>query len=186
MERADRSELAEWIRLYTPRLLPVARAFADGADEAEDLLQEVWIIAFERARERRPGTPLDAWLYIVTVNVGRDRARRRARRQRLRAWWRAEFAHSAGAGPVLDVPAALRHAALWHCVAELPRLQREVLLLRVVDDLTIADTASALGRAEGTVKASLHRALSKLRSSLEATQERPFNREPDNRSDQPS
>ncbi|HEX9106050.1 MAG TPA: sigma factor, partial [Longimicrobiales bacterium] len=86
--RSTDPRLASWIREYTPGLLGVARAFAAGEDEAEDLLQEVWITAWRKADERPAGMPLGAWLHRVALNVGRTRRRRRLRRERLRAYWR--------------------------------------------------------------------------------------------------
>lgn len=55
---------------------------------------------------------------------------------------------------------------IWQAIAELPELQREVLLLRVVDERSTAEVAQILDRAEGTVKASLHRALTRLRNTV--------------------
>lgn len=57
---------------------------------------------------------------------------------------------------------------LVRLVWELPKRQRQVVGLRVLADLSVADTAETLGMAEGTVKATLHRALRRLRDALEA------------------
>ena len=56
--------------------------------------------------------------------------------------------------------------ATWRRVASLPKLQREVLVLRIVEGLSTTEAAERLGRAEGTVKASLSRGLSSLRTEL--------------------
>ncbi len=60
---------------------------------------------------------------------------------------------------------------LIRLVWELPLRQRQVVALRILADLSTADTAQALGIAEGTVKAMLHRALRRLRATLETTRE---------------
>ena len=156
-------DFAALVRAHTPQLLSVARAFAAGADEAEDLLQETWLVAHRDFSRRPPGAPVGAWLHVILLNVGRARWRRRRRRERLLAFWGgAARPHDGTNAP--DVGDALLRARLWRDVAELPELQRRVLLHRVVDELSTAETAAALGRAEGTVKASLHRALAMLRS----------------------
>lgn len=158
----DPRELRDWIREHTPRLLAVARAFASGDTDAEDLLQEVWWRALQHARERVPGTPLGAWLVAVTVNVGRDHLRRRRRRERLMALWGGPRA------PVAEpTPPHHEGTELWRAVAELPTLQRDVLLLRVVEDYSTAECARVLGRAEGTIKVSLARALARLRGRFD-------------------
>ena len=166
MTPAGPAEVAEWIRAYTPRLLAVARAFAAGADEAEDILQQVWITAYRKAHLRPPGTPIGAWLHRVTMNEGRSRLKRVRRRLRLQALWRTDLGEESDRTPAPDAAAELARARLWRAIAALPSLQRDVLLMRIVDDASTRDVARALGRAEGTVKASLHRALAKLRAEL--------------------
>ena len=156
------ADLRDWIRDHTPRLLAVARLFAANDVEAEDLLQEVWWKAATCADTRAAGAPLRAWLVAVTINVGRDHLRRARRRRLLMAFW------GGGESPA-TAPATPSHEGtrLWRAVGALPPLQRDVLILRVIEELSIAETAAVLGRAEGTVKASLHRALTRLRAHFD-------------------
>ena len=165
---SDEREIATWIRAYTPRLLRVATAFSGEDAEAEDILQEVWVIAATQAHRRPSGAPLGAWLHAVTLNRGRAHLRRRRRREWLRLVYQAEL-HPVPASDRLLAHDVVDDAPLWRAIAALPRLQREVVLLRVVDELSTRDTAIRLGRAEGTVKASLHRALNTLRHALAST-----------------
>lgn len=155
------AELRDWIREYTPRLLAVARGLASGETEAEDIVQEVWWRAAQRAADRAPEVPLGAWLVAVTLNVGRDHRRRALRRAGILRWW--------GGGPRSTPPPVdplHEGSRLWRVVGELPRLQREVVILRVIEEMSTAETAVMLGRAEGTVKASLSRAMERLRREL--------------------
>lgn len=140
----------------------MARGLASGETEAEDILQEVWWRAAQRANERATGVPLGAWLVAVTLNVGRDHQRRTRRRAGLLRLW-------GGLESITPPPADPMHegSILWRVVGELPRLQREVVILRIVEELSIAETATTLGRAEGTVKASLSRAMARLRREME-------------------
>jgi RNA polymerase sigma-70 factor (ECF subfamily) len=158
----DIAELAQWMRLYTPKLLGVAQAFARDDDEAEDLLQEMWITAHRKSHQRSRDTPVGAWLYAIMLNIGRTRWRRRQRRAQLTALWRGST-DEAQTGAAPDIQRSLERARLWQEISTLPNLQRRVLLLRIVEDMTTAQAASQLGVAEGTVKASLHRALAALR-----------------------
>jgi RNA polymerase sigma-70 factor (ECF subfamily) len=158
---ANCRDLADCIRQHTPQLLGVARAFADGAEEAEDLLQELWIVAYRQMDRRPPDAPLRAWLHAILLNIGRARWRRRRRRQRLMALWAERDEPTVGAG--LDIGESLLRLHVWREIAALPELQRRVLLLRIVEGMSTAGAAAVLNRAEGTVKASLHRALKTLR-----------------------
>ena len=166
------SDLAErtirvWIREYAPQLLAVAQSFASEDQGAEDLVQETWVIAFQKFSRRPPDEAILSWLHSITLNLGKGLARRRKRRALLRMQWATALpSHTTE----VNAPSISRHLAnrrLWSCIAELPELQRQCVLLRVVEGMSTAEAAEAMGRAEGTVKASLHRGLEKLRKELE-------------------
>ena len=159
--------IREWIREYGPQLLAVAQSFASEAQEAEDLVQETWVVAFRKFSRRPPDEAILSWLHSITLNLGKGLARRRKRRALLRMQWATDLP---GLTAEVNAPSISRHLAnrrLWSCIAELPDLQRQCVLLRVVDGMSTAEAGEALGRAEGTVKVSLHRALEKLRKELE-------------------
>jgi RNA polymerase sigma-70 factor (ECF subfamily) len=141
-----------------------------GAEAAEDLMAETFVIAFQQRRgydlAREHARP---WLYgIVTNLVGRHR---RTEARRLRA-----LARVAGTSPGEDEPLADRVAAkvsaedtrtrLAGALAALPARHRDVLLLIAWGDLDYAEAAQALGVPVGTVRSRLHRARTKLRRSL--------------------
>jgi RNA polymerase sigma-70 factor (ECF subfamily) len=164
----DLEELSLWIRQFTPQLLGVARAFAEGAEESEDLLQELWIVAHERAHHRPDDAPIGAWLHAILLNIGRTRWRRRRRRERLMSLWGSPAGQHEERNVETDLDGSIQRGVLWRDVAALPGLQRQVVLLRIIEDMSTAQAAAVLGRAEGTVKVSLHRALGTLRARLTA------------------
>lgn len=152
-----------WMELYGPRLMAVARAFEDGAIDADDILQKTWVIAWQKGGGVDPAGPVGAWLHQIALNVGRSAVRKQRRRLELLKTTPLPVP-SVRASRSIDEE--LDRRALWRAIAELPDLQRHVLLLRLVEDFSTADVAERLGRAEGTVKASLHRALGSLRKKL--------------------
>jgi RNA polymerase sigma-70 factor (ECF subfamily) len=151
------------MREYSGHLLAVVSSYATDAVTAEDLLQEVWLRAYAAAPCRQPASPVRAWLIVIALNVGRDHQRRVRRRARLRRLW----ARAAPAVAEMGELATLHpDSRLWRAVAELPPLQQRVVTLRIIEGLSTAEAAAVLGRAEGTVKASLWRALQRLRGEL--------------------
>jgi len=122
---------------------------------AEDAVQEAFTRAYERWATVRHHEHPRAWVARVALNVATS-------------WWRR---HRREQGSPPDRPAAPdarpMDADLVRLVWALPKRQRQVVALRVLADLGIADTAAALGMAEGTVKATLHRALRRLRETLD-------------------
>lgn len=141
-----------------------------GAQVADDLMAETFVIAFQQRRGYDVSRPhARPWLYgIVTNLVGRHR---RAEARRLKA-----FARAAGASPAEDEPLADRVAArvsaehsrarLAGALAALPARHRDVLLLIAWGDLDYTEAAQALGVPVGTVRSRLHRARVRLRQAL--------------------
>ena len=158
--------VSSWIREYGKQLLPVARSFAVDQDDAEDILQEAWIIAHDKGHTVRERKAVRSWLYQVVMNIGRARARKRRRRQSLVS----RFLHTGTRpeGPITFEEEQRRHH-MWKAIADLPDLQKRVVLLRVVEGMSTKQAAEAIDRAEGTVKGSLHRALLRLRREMESS-----------------
>jgi RNA polymerase sigma-70 factor (sigma-E family) len=125
---------------------------------AEDMLQ-VALLRLARHWHRGLDRP-EAYVRRVLVNLAQDRARDRRRRPVETGW-------PEGAVPALRVADPTEHDDLMQAVRDLPARQRAVLVLRVWDDLTVEETAEALGCSPGTVKSYTSRALARLRQVLE-------------------
>jgi RNA polymerase sigma factor (sigma-70 family) len=139
---------------------PVVRALTlvfDDRHRAEDLAQ----FAFARAyRDWRRVSAMDrpvGWVYVVALNRGRRELRRAHPEQELETL--------AGiADPAATVATALTVQA---ALETLTTRQRAAIVLRYGSDLSLAEVASAMGCALGTVKATLHQALRRLRIELD-------------------
>ncbi|MEV5966491.1 RNA polymerase sigma factor [Kribbella sp. NPDC051952] len=142
-----------------------------GRTEADDLLGQTFLIAFER-RHRYAGTSESAlpWLYGIATNL--IHRRRRDEVRQYRAYSRAEPAGldrhddslSTGVAARIDAESASR--ALTGVLAGLRQAERDVLLLYAWEDLSYAEIAAALDLPIGTVRSRLHRARRALRSAL--------------------
>jgi RNA polymerase sigma factor (sigma-70 family) len=142
--------------------------------DAEDLLSEVYRIAFERRGDYDPGRPsARPWLYGIAANLvarsGRDTARR------LRATAAAAARPGYGDDPadraVSAVDAAARWAQVAAAVGQLAAPERAVLLLFAWEELSYEEIAAALDIPIGTVRSRLSRARSALRALTEETNE---------------
>lgn len=138
--------------------------------EAEDLLGEVFRIAFERRssfeRDRDSARP---WLYGIAANLVAKHYRSEARR--LRAMARASALRASAARLLDDDPAERAVAsadagALWPRVVDaigaLPEAERQVLLLFAWEELSYEEIAQALGVPAGTVRSRLSRGRARL------------------------
>jgi RNA polymerase sigma-70 factor (ECF subfamily) len=165
-------------RLYSIAL----RLLGDGRD-AEEVAQDALVRAFramqDYPRERVAALRLRPWLASIAVNLARNRRRR------------LDDRHPPGSlGSLLDggfdvpadgragpAPTADRRETKRELAGALLRLSpsvRDAVVLRHVDGLSVAETAEALGRPEGTIKAQVHRGLRELRTILDEPREQPL------------
>ena len=151
---------------YSPRLLGIIRPFAQDLDEAHDLLQETWLRAYDKRRTFRGSGSLLGWLCTISRNLCRARLRRKKVPERhLSPQDQPEAAPEDA--PKGALQANQRRRSIAEVLMELPRRQRDVVLLRILEGHSTAETARELGCAVGTVKATLHQALRKLEPFLE-------------------
>jgi RNA polymerase sigma-70 factor (sigma-E family) len=144
-------------------LVGLARLLLDERDLAEEIVQEAFartLEGWERVRDKDDPYP---YVRRAVVNLSRSGLRRRLlARRRLEA---APDSPSADAVVLADesrreVIAALR---------ELPRRQRECVVLRYYAECSTAEAADVLGISEGSVKTHLHRALASMERTLEGS-----------------
>ncbi len=151
------------VECETPRLLGYALRLTRHAEDARELTQEAWVRAFERRSSFSGSGSLYGWLMAIAHSLFHDGLRAQRRESRMTEAVAFEEAtrqwDSPADWPIVDTRIA-------DAVGGLPPQQREVVILRVLDGLSTRDTAHRLGIAEGTVKATLHAALGKLRSAL--------------------
>lgn len=138
---------------------------ARGAEDPEGTANEVLVRVFRRIDRFEGGrVQFRAWVFRIARNVLVDEHRRRESRPR------AVPASPETLSEAITVEDGLdrvgERARVEAMLAGLTDEQREVLLLRVVADLSVEETAQVVGRRPGAVRALQHRALTRLRSSL--------------------
>ena len=153
-----------FVRRSATPLLRVAVLLCGGdRAAAEDLVQQTLVRVARRWGDGASQAP-EAYARVVLVNLSRDAARRAGRRVVEVAWDGAELAsplHADHADAVAVRDEVIAALGLLH------EHQREVLVLRFYADLSVADTAAAIGASEGTVKSTTSRALARMRELLE-------------------
>ena len=155
----------------------IALAALRHQDDALDAVQDA-MLQLARAYADRPAEEWKPLFYRILENRIRDMQRRRTVRARVMAWlpFRGDDedeepdpiaqAPSPDPPPVrkLEIEEAMR--ALEKALAQLPRRQQQVFLLRTLEGLDVAETARAMGCSEGSVKTHYFRALQSLREQL--------------------
>jgi RNA polymerase sigma-70 factor (ECF subfamily) len=153
----------ELYRLHAPRLYGLVRRLV-GPEEADDVLQEIFLTVYRKLSMYRGDSALSTWLFRLGTNVCLDHLRSRtARAGRMNDALDDEVADNTGAGPILGVIARLD---LERALDTLPPRARSVFVLHDVEGLEHQDVAALLGIAEGTSKSQLHKARMRLRQQL--------------------
>lgn len=163
--RAGRdAEFTEFVQAASPSLLRAALVLLDSREDAEDALQVTMLRTYRRW-DRAKEAPL-AYARAVLVNACRERWRHLRRHP--------EISQDVGelANVVSFAEAVDRRHVLVRALRQLPAIQREVLVCRYLLDATVAETATALDIAEGTVKSAASRGLEQLRQLLHDEEKR--------------
>jgi RNA polymerase sigma-70 factor (sigma-E family) len=160
-------EFDDFVRERSAALLRMAYALTGDHGHAEDLLQTALLRTARRWASARNAP--EAYARQVLVNLCRDRVRwlRRRPRESVLADG-AEPPQPAGTADALAEQIGQRRS-LIQALADLPAAQRHVVVLRFLEDLSVAETAELLGISPGTVKSYTARALSSLRVILNDT-----------------
>jgi RNA polymerase sigma-70 factor, ECF subfamily len=125
-------------------------------EDAEDLVQEVFMKAYVARRARADVAKERSWIYAIARNACADRCRSWKRYARMLTWIEPR-GHT-------RIESDLE--SIRRCVASLPRRQREVFILRHWHGFSTAETARLLSLDDGTVKSHLKRAIDTLKVKL--------------------
>jgi RNA polymerase sigma-70 factor, ECF subfamily len=161
------------MRRYNTRLFRTARAILKDDAEAEDAVQDAYIDAYRHMGDFQGGSQLGTWLVRITVNRALMRLRKQKRDRVV-----VPFVTDADKEKDLDPEDRTAEPAsttilraeirkiLERRVDELPVAFRTVFILREVEEMSVEETAEALGIPSATVRTRLFRARALLRSAL--------------------
>ncbi len=177
-----REELDGFLAGVERRALYTARLATRDTEDALDLVQDA-MTALVRRYAQRPAAEWAPLFHRILQNRIRDWSRRRALRERFRAWLgpRTDSREDPREDPIETLPdrdgaspAELAERAdlggnLEAALRDLPVRQRQAFLLRAWDGLDVAETARAMRCSQGSVKTHYSRAIRALRARLETT-----------------
>ncbi len=179
LERARRQEpdaFEELVRRYSQRLFGLLLRLTGSRDAAEDYVQETFLRVVRTIADYQHQGRFEAWLFRIAANLARDHARQAKRRGPTGSLdvaddhgrtMAGDLADERLPGPAAGMHGGERESRLHACLAALPGLDREVLILRHFSELSFREIADLLQIPLGTALARGHRALRRLRQELE-------------------
>jgi RNA polymerase sigma-70 factor (ECF subfamily) len=160
------------MRRHNQRIYRAIRSILRGDEEAEDVMQETYVRAYEHLSQFEGRARFSTWITRIAVNESIRRLRMRNRVEPL-APEEVEREYDAmpanqETSPTPEAQASRRQLAslLEKAVLALPDGYRSVVMLRDIEDMSTAETAEALSLSESNVKVRLHRAHELLRDEL--------------------
>jgi RNA polymerase sigma factor (sigma-70 family) len=165
VQRGYTSDLALLIERHHSLLLGFLYRLTGGDRAlAEDLTQETFLRTLRSIRQYQTSRPFKPWLYAIAVNVARDHFKRAETRHAVTL---TDDELLALPDPIdLDAAIEVDGPRLAAAISALPTHQREAILLRYDQDLSLAEIASVLSIPTGTVKSRLSLGLRRLRQWL--------------------
>jgi RNA polymerase sigma-70 factor (ECF subfamily) len=161
-QHGEPGAFADLVREMERPLLYFAQKLVNDEDRALDVLQEVWLKAFQTIRRLENPRSVRAWLYRLTRGLAIDHVRKEVaeeRRERAHAEERAD----PGEEPSFAEEDA---TALHRALDALDIRHREVLVLHFLEEMTVSEIGAVLGCPAGTVKSRLHYAKRALQTAL--------------------
>jgi RNA polymerase sigma-70 factor (ECF subfamily) len=168
--RGRTEAFGELVRRYQDRLYNAVYRFVDSGEDAQDVVQDTFLSAYQALAAFKGGSRFFTWLYRIAINHAVDLKRRR------RLVLRHDFEQNEDSQP-LDKSESSRPeqavergeeiALLRAALNQLSFEHRMVLILKDIEGLRYEEMAEALDVPIGTVRSRLHRARLELREILE-------------------
>jgi RNA polymerase sigma-70 factor, ECF subfamily len=170
--RAGETSLFEVVmRRYNQRLYRVARAILRDDAEAEDVMQQAYVNAYQHLDQFAHRSTFSTWLTKIAVHEALTRARRRGRLDSTEAHYGSDgetmdALKSPSPDPEQQAFAGELRALIESAIEAMPEHYRVVFVMRDVEGLSTAESADCLDITEETAKTRLHRARMLLREAL--------------------
>ena len=155
------------------QLFGAALGMTRNRADAEDLVQETYLKAFQKFHQYQPGTNIKAWLYRILTNTyitsyrKAQRSPKRASSDTVEDWQLADADSEVGLKSAeVEALEALPSAQLRDALDSLSEEHRMVVLMADVEGMSYKEIAEELGVPMGTVMSRLNRARKNLRSAL--------------------
>lgn len=163
--RGDRTAQGVLLRALQDPWYRMCLSLLGQPDRAREAVQETALRFLKQLPSYRGESRLVTWSMGIAVNVVREFRRASARTVRDDGEL-IDGRPAPGDGPAEAASADEQRRLIRAVLAELPERQREAIVLRFFEDLSIEETATAMRCAQGTVKATIHQALRALRKKI--------------------
>lgn len=165
----DSAAFGDLVHKYQDRLYNTMSHIIGNSDDALDVVQEAFILAYVKLNTFQQSSRFYTWLYRIAFNVGASHRRKRRPVASIDLD-REQFGEepvAAQDGPELRFAREERRLRVWEAIERLGDEHRDVIVLRDIDGCGYEEIAEILDVPIGTVRSRLHRARNQLKDDLE-------------------
>ena len=159
----DQNAFNSFVQRHQDRIYRLACAKLYTSDDAVDAAQEVFLRAFKGFRFFRFQAEPFTWLYKTLENVCNEFNRRATRDRKLNQ----QLLEQNPDNVIADGSENIHMQQVRQLTQRLPKRQKEVVLLRIFEGMSVEETATTLKCSTGTIKANLHKAINNMRDYAE-------------------
>jgi RNA polymerase sigma-70 factor, ECF subfamily len=155
--------LGELFLRYHQPILNFAHRMIGDSNAADSITQDVFVRVLRHADKFDAAQAVRPWLYTIAANLCRDYLSKQGRRNTV------EMAVEPPApldGPLEQLATSEECGRVKKAVQELPEIYREIVVMRIYEQLPYAEIAAALDIREGTARSRMEYALNRLRKAL--------------------
>jgi RNA polymerase sigma-70 factor (ECF subfamily) len=161
--RVGRNEaFNELVRRYRERVYWIARRMTGRHEDADDVVQEVFVRVYQNLKKFRADASFYTWLYRIATNVSLNSVRKKRVREFVDF---DEMDESLDSGSAYADAAVLKKefdAILQRAIEKLPPKQKMVFILRFNEEMSFEQMAQSLGKSVGGLKANYFHAVQKI------------------------
>jgi RNA polymerase sigma-70 factor (ECF subfamily) len=169
--RGDAASFEPLVQKYSPRLFAMARRYARREDEVDDVVQEIWLKAYQRLRTYRGEAPFEHWLMRLAVRTCYDflRGHQRSRERTFTELTDAEndwLERFAAAPDTANEEAEGARLLVQRILDRLPPGARLVITLLEIEDRSVKEISAITGWSTTLVKVRAFRARAQMKKLL--------------------
>jgi RNA polymerase sigma factor (sigma-70 family) len=161
-QKGSEASFNELVRRYQEKVYWIAYRFVNDHDQADDIVQDVFVKVYGALKNFRGESGVYTWLYRITVNIALNVIRKQRIRDFVRIDEFFETAEEESAQPDVIFEKDEQHKLIEDAIAKLPEKQKAVFILRYHEELSYEEISLILKTSVGGLKANYFHAAKKI------------------------
>ena len=161
-QKGDETSFNELVARYQEKVYWIAYRFVNDHDQADDIVQEVFVKVYSSLKDFRGDSGVYTWLYRITVNVALNTLRKRRVRDFIRIDELFEITGDENERPDALLEKNEQQQLIEEAIAKLPEKQKAVFILRYHEELPYEEISAILKTSVGGLKANYFHAAKKI------------------------